>query len=383
MACENGDMPLRAVPNRCTGALRVGINGQPLQAGRSGVGRFAFELCRSLDECLPDAQFFVYSQTHVEMPLCSDRWTLRLDPSPWAKYIKPVLWLKLRCGRLCRKDDLDVFWGTTTFLPGVSSNVRKVTTVYDLNYRVAPQTMTMAFLWANRLLFRRDVCRADTVLAISEGTSNRLRELLGRRAEGITRPAVDETFRPQPEPKIRECLEEYGIQRPYILAVATWEPRKNLELLVHTFLEMKRQGLLAHHRLVLVGGRGWKDRRLAARVGGQGRDHIAALGYVPQQMLPGLYAGADVFVFPSIYEGFGMPVLEARACGTVAVTSDIPELREAGGTDAIYIEPTEQGIRNGILTALETLPSTRIEKPNLATWRQSARILAAALAGTL
>jgi glycosyltransferase involved in cell wall biosynthesis len=98
--------------------------------------------------------------------------------------------------------------------------------------------------------------------------------------------------------------------------------------------------------------------------------------------LPTLYAGADAFVFPSIYEGFGIPVLEAQACGTRVVTSDIPELREAGGGDAMYIQPTEEGIRTGILAALkqQKSPPASYAHP---TWREGAETLALALLGRL
>jgi glycosyltransferase involved in cell wall biosynthesis len=103
---------------------------------------------------------------------------------------------------------------------------------------------------------------------------------------------------------------------------------------------------------------------------------------VPDEELPFLYAGADAFVCPSTYEGFGIPVLEARACGVPVVASDIPELREAGGADAIYIEPTEEGIRTGILSALkrQQKPSTSFLYPS---WRQGAETLALALLGKL
>lgn len=113
---------------------------------------------------------------------------------------------------------------------------------------------------------------------------------------------------------------------------------------------MKAEGLLNEHKLVLAGGRGWKDQRLVALL--DGTDSVIPLGYIPDDHLVALYSGADLFIFPSLYEGFGMPVREALACGAKVLTSDIPELREAGGDDAVYAPPTFDGIQRGILTGL-------------------------------
>ena len=151
------------------------------------------------------------------------------------------------------------------------------------------------------------------------------------------------------------------------------KPRKNLERLVSAFIEMKAQGLLGDRTLVLVGKRGCKYRRLEYLLEHSGAKQVLPLGHVPDEHLPPLYGGADIFVCPSLYEGFGIPVLEARACGARVVASDIPELREAGGSDAIYAQPTTEGIRSGILRAVEQPkgPSTAFVPP---TWREGAEI---------
>lgn len=357
--------------------MRIGIDGRALQGSRTGVGRYVYELCRELDRVLPDAHFFVYSSVPLEMPITSERWTLRLDKSPLAKYMKPVLWLKYRCGLLCRKDNLDVFWGAATFLPQLPRSVRTVITVYDLNFKIVPETMSITHRWSFRLFFKKDVARADMVTAISKGSSERLFNLFGRAADAIVYPAINASFSPQPEALVQEVLVQYGLSRPYLLAVATWEPRKNLELLIHTFLNMKKLGLLGEQKLVLVGGRGWKDKRLAALL--SGTDSVAPLGYVPDDQLAPLYSGAEVFVFPSIYEGYGIPVLEAMACGTKVVTSDIPELREAGGEGAIYIAPTAKGIRQGILLGLTQGKVPQSAERRFPSWEFGARDLATAL----
>lgn len=359
-------------------SIRIGIDGRALQGARTGIGRYVFELCRELDRQLPDATFFVYSNVQIEMPVLSERWVLRLDPFPWAGKMKSVLWLKTRCGTLCRQDDLDVFWGAATFLPTLPRTVRTVTTVYDLNYKIAPETMSVTHRWAFRLFFKKDVACADVVLTISKGSSVRLHYFFGRSADAIIYPAINASFSPQSETHIQEVLLRQALSRPYLLAVATWEPRKNLELLIHAFLDMKRRGLLREHKLVLVGGRGWKDRRLAELL--SGTDSVVPLGYVSDEQLAPLYSGAEVFVFPSIYEGFGMPVLEALACGTKVVASDILELREAGGEDTTYVAPTVAGLENGILTALSQPKMRNMDVSGLPSWKQGAAVLAAVMA---
>lgn len=357
--------------------MKIGIDGRALQGSRSGVGRYVYELCRELDKVLPSAHFFVYSSVPLEMPVLSERWTLRLDKSPLAKYMKSVLWLKYRCGLLCKKDNLDVFWGAATFLPKLPRMVRTIITVYDLNYKIVPETMSITHRWAFRLFFKRDVARADVVTTISKGSSDRLYRLFRRAADFIVYPAIDSSFSPQSETRVQEVLLKYSLQRPYLLAVATWEPRKNLELLIHTFLDIKRQGLLCEHKLVLVGGRGWKDQRLAALL--SGTDSVIPVGYVPDEHLAPLYSGADVFIFPSIYEGFGMPVAEASACGTQVVASDMPEMREAGGEGVIYVTPTAEGIRHGILTALSPLIMREKKVAIFRSWKSSVENLALAI----
>ncbi len=359
--------------------MRIGIDGRALQGGRTGVGRYVYELCRHLDYLLPGAEFLIYSNAVVELPVLSHRWKLRLDTFALAKHMKPVLWLKYRCGLLCEKDNLNVFWGGATFLPRLPRTVRTVITVHDLNFKIVPATMGLTHRWAFKLFFKKDVAQADVVLANSKGSSDRLYKLFGRAADAIVYPAVTSNFKPQSDELVQEVLSRYALAAPYLLAVATWEPRKNLELLIRVFLDMKMRGMLSEYRLVLVGGRGWKDQRLTALL--TGTDSVIPLGYVPDEELAPLYSGAEVFIFPSIYEGFGMPVLEARACGTKVVASDTPELREAGGQDAIYVSPTLEGIRDGILAGLSPGKPVRAIERRLPSWEVGAKVLAEAFVG--
>jgi glycosyltransferase involved in cell wall biosynthesis len=346
-----------------------------------------FEICRELDALLPSAEFFVYAPEPVELPGGSGRWQCRAEARRWARRLKPIAWLKLRAGRLCREDRLDAFWGSATLFPPLPAGVRRVTTVYDLTFRVAPETMSRTHLLAQRLFFAYDVRHAHHRVAISQGTATRLQEWLGGPLAAVALPGLSPAFRPRDPAAVAATLQTFGIAKPYFLAVATWEPRKNLELLVRVFRALHARGEFHDYRLVLAGGAGWKDQHLRAllQVGdsvntpviSQG---VTATGFVGDNELADLYSGCRAFVFPSAYEGFGIPVLEARACGAPVVATDLPELREAGGTGAIYIPPTAEGLRQGLRRVIAEVPAPPPSRDVLPTWRGSAKVLAGYLA---
>ncbi|HVD32599.1 MAG TPA: glycosyltransferase, partial [Gemmatimonadales bacterium] len=164
------------------------------------------------------------------------------------------------------------------------------------------------------------------------------------------------------------------------------EPRKNLELMIRVFRTMQSEGELRGYRLVLAGGAGWKDERLrdllrAAPPFAGDADSVMPLGFVTDDQLATLYSGCHAFVFPSRYEGFGLPVLEARACGATVLASDLPEIREAGGEDVVYVPPTVEGLREGLHCVITRSRSPALAAGLLPTWQGSAAIVASYLRG--
>jgi glycosyltransferase involved in cell wall biosynthesis len=358
--------------------MRIGIDGRRLGLRPKGIGRYIWELCNGLDEVLPDAQFFLYTPRSLNLPRISNRWSFRVDESPFRR-LPSNLWLVVGAGRLAQRDEVDCFWSGSGLLPLVGVRARTVLTIHDLVHKVAPETMDTRALWATRLFFRLSVANANALVTNSEGTAKRLEEYFGYKVAAIVRPGLSRFFQSKSEYEIQQILADYKVTKPYLLAVATWEPRKGLELLIKAFLNMKAEGLVRDYKLVLVGERGWKYTAIADLVW-RNSDAILSLGFVNDVALAGLYRGAEAFVFPSKYEGFGMPVLEARACGAAVITSDLPELREAGGEAGIYIELTEEGIRNGILAAPKRRPAQGLDWRDW-SWSKSAAILAQVLLG--
>jgi len=171
---------------------------------------------------------------------------------------------------------------------------------------------------------------------------------------------VDESFRPMPEADVIAALRPYDLPvGDYVLALGTREPRKNLERLLDAYLDLPPD-LRARHRLVLVGPAGWRAEALERRIASLARDGtLLSLGYVPDHVRSALYNGAAVFAYPSLYEGFGLPPLEALACGTQVLTSQNSPMAEILGAAADLIDPLNVPMMTSGLARLLTDPDLR------------------------
>ncbi len=349
----------------------IAIDAFPLAGRIAGIGRYVLEICRALDDLMPKAEFILYSPKPLGVKLPSSCWQIRVGGCLAAG---SYVWLKTAARTMAEADGAQVFWATRTILPGRSRAFRTVSTVHDLNYRIFPRSMPHVTLLAHRLWFARDVRRADAVVTNSRGTAARLREALGVTADAVAPPGVGAPFGPQAQTAVAARLEALGVCQPYFLAVGTVEPRKNLPMLVEAFVSLRHAGELSEYSLLIAGSRGWRDRRLRALLGDAAVQGVRWLGFVSDDDLAALYAGAAAFVFPSLYEGFGIPAAEAHACGTQVIASNLPELRESAGIDGIYIEPTVAGLREGLLRAASK-PIRSSSKEALSSWEAAAKVM--------
>jgi Glycosyltransferase len=235
---------------------------------------------------------------------------------------------------------VDLFHATEHLLPRFSS-VRTVFTLHDLIFLFYPEAHKPLNRWFLTLMMPRFLRAADAVIAVSECTKRDAMRLYGLDEAKIRviYEGVSPRFRPASPEAIAAVRARYNLPECFILYVGTIEPRKNLTALLEAF-----HHLLATHdlRLVIVGKKGWLYEGFFRRLRELGlEDRVIFTGYVPDEDLPAIYSAADLFVFPSLYEGFGLPVLEAMACGTPVVCSNTSSLPEVAGDAALLVDPTD------------------------------------------
>lgn len=350
--------------------MKIGFDARALVGKRTGIGNYIWSLLDEMANRMPEVEFIAYCPEgftpsfpeHLQHSLIRSNQTYPL--------MSGYFWLKWRSASLIKKDNIDVFWATRTLYPSqLIGKIPVVTTVYDLNHLICPQTMPFINRLAHQLYFKHDVVNATKVVAISSGTAERVDSLLNRHVDSIVVPGTGMEFSPKNTTEILAVRQKYNLFNPYILFIGTLEPRKNLTTLLDAFKIIRKNGF-SNINLVLVGQMGWKNKHLKNQLD-QNIDGILELGYVPNEDLAAIYSGSEAFVLPSLYEGYGMPAAEARACGTSVVASDIPELREAGGAESIYINPLSvDDLAQGILKALSS------EKPiakDRVSWEMGAK----------
>ena len=236
---------------------------------------------------------------------------------------------------------LDVFHFSDWMYPPQRRGIRS-TMIHDLVPLQHPEWVHPRTRRMHSAKYRNAARTCDVVMVNSRFTANEVADLLGVAEERIhvAWPGVDASF--------RRDGERFDLGRPYVLTVATLEPRKNLATLVEGYRRRKPDDLA----LAVAGAPGWGERRLVDTPG------LALLGYTPNDVLPQVYRGASVFVYPSLFEGFGMPILEAMACGVPCVVSSHPSLDEACGDAAVRADPLDP---DAITAAIDLALATREE----------------------
>lgn len=361
--------------------MLIGIDGTMFTKHKTGIANYGYELLCRLPQFMPNAKFVIFSPN----PPPAD-WALDSEKFRWTTqchfYERPMIAYKaFGMAMAAVREKIDIFWAVAGVAPAFMP-CPVLLTVYDYVYLVEAQSMPL-----QRRIFRTLsqpywTKRASRVNAISAAVAEETERYIGRKVDSIIMPSVDQSFYPRGNDEIKHVKSKYGIDREYYLIVGTLEPRKNLQLFLETYMEQIALAKKTPPVLVISGSFGWKTGPISELIAhGVQQGWLKAIGYADFSDLPALYSGAAVLFMPSRYEGFGMPILEARMCGCKVVCSDVAAMREAGGSAAFYHAPDKQGIRNA-LTQVFSLPSSDEREPIPSidwSWESGARQLAGEL----
>ena len=320
--------------------LRIGLDGTPLLGQRSGVGNYTGRLLAALLRQNPEWEFLLYSNRPLEKlepaleratPVYSRFSSRRLF---WMHCLLPATIRRSR-PQLCHfPNSMAPMWHRSPF----------VLTIHDaslfLYSEYHPPTRLLSIRLALPLLARR----AEAIITVSNSARNDIVRTLNLPPEKVhvIYEAASARFRPVTDTAHLDALRrKYNLPEQFLLYVGTLEPRKNLCRLVRALRQIFQNGF--RFPLILVGAGGWKLTDLRAEIERQGlKDAVRFTGYVPTEDLPGLFSLATLFVFPSLYEGFGLPPLEAMACGAPVLTSNCTSLAEICDGGAYLVNPRNE-----------------------------------------
>jgi len=355
--------------------MRIALDCRTVTAPKTGDRTYALNLLRALVRVDGQNEYFPYTWEPTTLTeVGSPRFhPVLLPASPrWA-------WTPLVFPRDLARRRMDVAHVQYFIPPAAPCPV--ITTIHDVAFRRFPGLFPLKHRLLLNLLIPASARNAAAVITCSEATRRDLMEFYDLPPERIvvTPYAADPIYRPMDVDEARLAVKErFRIRGPYLLSVGVLQPRKNLARLVRAYNGIARE---VPHRLVLVGKEGWagEELRRAIAESPTGKAPLFT-GYVPDADLPALYAGADLFVYPSLYEGFGLPPLEAMACGTPVITSNSSSLPEVVGEAGVTVDPQDVDALAGAISDLLQNEARRLELSALGvaraaqfTWDRTAR----------
>jgi glycosyltransferase involved in cell wall biosynthesis len=344
--------------------MHIGINAQLLSFSQNyrngGISRYIRYLLTELARNPGQHEYTIFvngPDTAAQLGVQHPQMTFVPANWPEAKPAARVAWEQLTLPALIRQRGIQVLHSPANVLPEfLPRGCASVVTLHDLAFLRMPEVLTRPKRMYHRTFTTRSLRRASMIIAVSESTSRDLSELLEISPQHVTTvyPCIDGRFTQSiAEVDIQAFRQRQGLEESFLLYMGTLEPRKNIPTLLDAYARL-RQMTGTRARLVLAGGKGWLYDEIFARVQQLGLENeVVFPGYVSDEEQPLWYRAAAAFVYPSLYEGFGIPVAEALACGTPVITSTVSSLPEAGAGIALTVDPHDsEALAAALHTAL-------------------------------
>lgn len=328
--------------------MKVGVDARLLSRPITGIGRYTLEMCRALSK-LENITLFLYSPAPLHTGFLFGLESANIKTRNWNSGVFRQLWGECSLPSWANNDKVDVFWGPAHRLPRwLPAKMARVVTIHDLVWKYAGGTMRPLSRMLEYYQMPLAVRTSDAVIADSNATAKAVKEEFRIDYDKLTVVSPGVNFIVQSSSFA--SLQKIGIKRPYFLFVGTLEPRKNLIRLLTAYSHLS-ESFKNRAMLVIVGGDGWGGVNISDTVDKLGlKNHILLLGYVEEAHLEVLYANAQFLAMPSLYEGFGLPLVEAMVFGTPVLTSNNSSMPEVAGdagllVDALDVTSIEKGLR--------------------------------------
>jgi glycosyltransferase involved in cell wall biosynthesis len=331
--------------------MRIGIDAHAIGSKSSGNETYYQQLLKHLATVQTNGSYFVVYYTRLaaaeRVPVSEKFHWKRIRPATWFWRIPIAFPLEFQ------REKLDVFHAQYIIPP--FCNCKTVTTIPDIAYEHYPEFFSNVDTLAAKLLIRSAAKKADHIITVSDYSKNDISRTYSIDPERITvtYEGAGLEFFPRDKAQCREHIaRNYGIKSPFVLYVGRLQERKNLRRLLSAYARLIKQG--AEENLVIVGKKDWMTENLESYAKSLGlTDSVIFTGYIPSADLPVVYNAAEAFVYPSIFEGFGLPVVEAMACGLPVLTSYGSSLQEVAGDAALLVDPfSEESIAQGLANLL-------------------------------
>lgn len=363
--------------------MRIGINARYLQNVHTGIHNYLLNLILNLKKIDDKNEYLLFfgSNENVPVDILGAGFDYNISKMPTTNQLQKILWAHLYLPHAIKRKNVDIFH-ESSFIAPLFKKCPTIITVYDLAYLYLPYAYTYRTRLYLKSLLSLSLKQSDIVIAISESTKDDIINNFPISADKIhvIYAGVDDIFRPfNDKEELEKVKKIYNIKGDFILTVSLISPRKNLISLIKAFKLLKDHNKISG-QLVIVGKKGWLYKELFKEVAQSGlEEDIILCGYIPTEHLLCLYNAAATFVYPSLYEGFGLPILEAMASGCPVVASNVSSMPEVCGEAALLVDPKDI---EALALAISDIVSTHslrlalikkgLERVNMFNWRRTA-----------